>query len=102
MCKQAVTRTSQPAVTNTNLDWNGLKQNDFILRIEIQSGFAGRESARISARKLPHRLHFDARWGGSVRLSPSFGPRKGVCALCVFARGSDARRPASHLLAGRT
>src|SRR5260370_42003893 len=88
MCKPAVTRTLQPGVTSTSLVWNGPKRNDSTLRIEIRNGFAGKESARISAHKLPRWFHFGVRWDGWLGLSESCGGRQPSCVFSVFGGGT--------------
>src|SRR5467141_5004659 len=96
MCKPVGTRTLQRGVTNTNLAWTGLRRNDFTLRIVIRSGSAGKESARISARRLQRSFRFAARCGGWLDLSESCGARKSICGTWMLGRawsaifGSDA------------
>src|SRR6267154_1326229 len=88
MCKQAVIRKLQQGVTSTSLAWNGPKRDDSTLRIEIRNGFAGKESARISARKLPRWFHFGVRWDGWLGLSESCGGRKSICVTSMLGAGS--------------
>src|SRR6266851_4818518 len=87
MCKPAVTHTLQPDVTSTSLAWTGLRRNDFTLRIVIRSGSAGRESARISARRLQRWIHFAALCGAWLDLSESCGARISCCATWMLGAG---------------
>src|SRR5260370_40032409 len=89
MFKPAATRTLRPGGTNTSLAWTGPRRNDFTLRIVIRSGFAGRELARISARRLQRSFHFAARWGGWLDLSESFDARKSIFGTWMSGAGLE-------------
>src|SRR5260370_41333011 len=78
MCKPAGTRKLRLGGTNTSLAWTGPRRNDSTLRIVIRSGSAGRESARISARRLHRSFHFPALWGGWLDFLESCGARGAI------------------------
>src|ERR1700736_5283625 len=60
MYKLAAIHTSQPDATSTSSAWIGRERGGSISLIEIQSGFAGRESARTLGRKSLRSSHFAA------------------------------------------
>src|SRR6202158_5358304 len=89
MCKPAGTRTLQRGVTNTSLAWTGLRQNDFTLLTVIRNGSAGRESARISARRLQRSFHFAVLCDGWLDLSESCGARKSIRGTWMLGAGLE-------------
>src|SRR5258706_242476 len=65
------------------------RRNDFTLRTVIRSGSAGRESARISARRLQRSFHFAALCGGWLDLSESCGARRSICGIWMLGAGLE-------------
>src|ERR1700675_2115222 len=93
MYKLAAIHTSQPDATSTSSDWIGRERGGSISLIEIQNGFAGRESARTLGRKSLRSSRFAARSDDLPATSGNYDAPGLNCGIWMLAAASECNTP---------
>src|ERR1700687_4404190 len=93
MYKPAAIHTSQPDAMSTNSAWIGQERGGCISLIEIQNGFAGRESARTSGRKPLRSSRFAARLADLPATLGNYVARGLNCGTWMSAAASECNTP---------